>query len=208
LRAQLIQHGIQTAPIKEQHGVAKDAAHQGLIAVINPAKLIMPLEVLISKLDIKRKPCIVLLDEIQDPHNLGAIVRSAAAFGAAGVVLPVGKQAPISGAAVKASVGTIFSIPIAFTESTDVALKALKHRGFRAYALAMKGARDVTKEPFDAPTVIVVGNEGSGIRQHTLAHCDVNLRIPMHHRVESLNAAVSASTALYEWSRQHPEWLK
>lgn len=208
LRAQLVKHTIPMAPLKEQRGVAKDAAHQGLIAVINPAKLVMPLDTLINKLDIKRKPCIVVLDEIQDPHNLGAIIRSAAAFGAAGVVLPVGKQAPINGTAVKASVGTVFSIPVAHTESTDSALKALKHRGFRVYALAMKGAKDLTKETFDAPTVIVVGNEGSGIRSHTLNHCDVNLRIPMHRRVESLNAAVSASSALYEWSRQHPEWLQ
>ena len=83
----------------------------------------------------------------------------------------MGKQAPISGAAVKASVGTIFSIPIAFTESTDAALKALKHRGFRAYGLAMKGARDVTKEPFDAPTDVVF-DEYNVVQPDILVVCD------------------------------------
>ena len=207
MRGILLKNGIPTAPLSKQHGVSMDAAHQGLIAVINPAKLVMPLEKFVNTLDKKSKPCVVLLDEIQDPHNLGAIIRSAAAFGAAGVVVPVGKQVPITGAAVKSSVGTVFSIPIVHADSVDAALWHLKRAGFRVYGLAMKGAKDVTKEKFDAPTVFVVGNEGSGIHPRVLAQCDAKLRIPMHPRVESLNAAVSASTALYQWSVQHPEWL-
>jgi 23S rRNA (guanosine2251-2'-O)-methyltransferase len=207
MRKALQQHDIPTAPIKSQQGVSRDAAHQGVIALINPAKLFVPLDAFLETVDIRRNPCVVVLDELHDPQNLGAIVRSAAAFGAAGVVIPARHQAPVSGAAVKASVGMVFRIPLIVVESAESAVKAFKHRGFISYALAMKGSRDVTKEQFEKPTVFVVGNEGSGVRSQTLGLCDVRLRIPMHPRTESLNAAVSASTVLYQWSMQHPEWL-
>jgi len=80
---------------------------------------------------------------------------------------------------------------------------ALKELGFRAYGLAMRGEKNLAEETFDAPALIIVGNESTGIRQKTLERCDVRLRIPMDPRAESLNASVSAAVALYQWSTRH-----
>ena len=147
---------------------------------------------------------VVILDELNDPHNVGAIIRSAAAFGAAGVLMPPHHQSPVTGAVVKASAGMAFRVPLVRIGNVNYAVAALQKLGFRAYALAMEGSRNIAKERFDAPSVFVVGNEGRGIRQGTAKVCDALLRIPMDERCESLNAAVSAAVVLYAWSAQHP----
>lgn len=202
----LKQYNIPVAPLKDQRGISDDVAHQGVIALIDPTKLMITLQDLLKRLDVDTKPALVLLDELQDPHNVGAIIRSAAAFGCAGVLIPERNQAQLTGAVVKVSAGMAFRIPIVSVGNVNQTLRALKDAGFWTYGLAMDGV-SLSQEKFDAPVVFVIGNEGDGIRTKTLELCDVRLAIPMHARTESLNAAASAAIVLYGWSCQHPEAL-
>jgi 23S rRNA (guanosine2251-2'-O)-methyltransferase len=184
--------------------VGRDTAHQGVIAVINAGSLTTPFSRFMETLKVDDRTLVVLLDELTDPHNVGAIIRSAAAFGAAGVLIPSHNQAPITGTVVKTSAGMAFRIPLVAIGNVNQAVDALKKVGFKTYGLMMDGKTNITDEPFEAPTLVIVGNEGEGIREHTLARCDVKLRIPMDSRAESLNASVSAAVVLYQWSVKHP----
>ncbi len=207
---ELEEYKIPTAYLSKQEAteaVGRDTSHQGVIAVMDPEKLLVPFETFVKSLDVKTSPPLVILGEVQDPHNVGAIIRSAAAFGLAGVLIPEHNQAPVTGAVVKTSAGMAFRIPLIAIGNVNNAVRVLKEKGFWVYGLAMKGARAVSEEPFDAPTVFVIGNEGAGIREKTLEACDVLLTIPMHPRTESLNAAVSAGIAFHAWSVRHPENL-
>jgi 23S rRNA (guanosine2251-2'-O)-methyltransferase len=147
------------------------------------------------------------MGEVQDPHNVGAIIRSAAAFGLAGVLIPEHNQAGVTGAVVKSSAGMAFRIPLVTIGNVNHTIKVLKEKGFWIYGLAMDGTAVLGTDAFDAPAAFVVGNEGAGIREKTLLACDVTLQIPIHARTESLNAAVSSAIVFYEWSRKHPEAL-
>ena len=210
LRDLLTKNQIPTAELKQGQGsemVGRDAAHQGVVALINPAPLLTSLEVFLPGLDMGKKPSVVILGEVQDPHNVGAIIRSAAAFGVSGVLIPEHNQAGVTGAVIKASAGMAFRIPLISIGNVNHAIKVLKDKGFWIYGLAASGKNELGKEKFDAPAAFVVGNEGAGIREKTLAACDIVLNIPMHARTESLNAAVSAAVVLYEWSKHHPEAL-
>lgn len=202
----LAQHKISVAPLKEQRGVSEDVAHQGVIALIDPTKILRTLPEFLCELNVEQKPSLVLLDEIQDPHNVGAIIRSAAAFGCSGVLIPERNQAQLTGAVIKVSAGMAFRMPIISIGNVNQALRALKDIGFWTYGLAMDGT-SLSQETFDAPAVFIVGNEGDGIRTKTLELCDVRIAIPMHSRTESLNAAASTAVVLYEWSKQHTHAL-
>jgi 23S rRNA (guanosine2251-2'-O)-methyltransferase len=180
--------------------VGEETAHQGVIAIMEPAQLVHAFREFVDRLDISERTLLVLLDELTDPQNVGAIIRSAAAFGAAGVLLPVRNQAGLTGAVVKASAGMVFQVPLVELGNVNQAVDALKVRGFRAYALAMQGGTMLANEPFDAPALVIVGNEGRGIRQKTFERADVSLRIPMDPKCESLNASVAAAIVLYEWA--------
>ena len=104
----------------------------------------------------------------------------------------------------KASAGMVFRVPIVSLGNVNQAVDFLKKEfDFRTYGLAMDGSKNIAEEKFDAPALIIVGNEGKGIRQKTLERCDVTLRIPMDPRCESLNASVSAAVVMYEWSKKH-----
>ncbi|MDP1689692.1 MAG: 23S rRNA (guanosine(2251)-2'-O)-methyltransferase RlmB [bacterium] len=210
LRTLLEKNKITTAtlaPGKGKKMVGKDTAHQGIIFTMNPSALLVSLDDFIKTLDIKKNPAVAVLGEVQDPHNVGAIIRSAAAFGLAGVLIPEHNQAGVTGAVVKTSAGMAFRIPLVSIGNVNNTLKVLKEKGFWIYGLAMDGATALGAEAFDAPAAFVVGNEGAGIREKTIQACDVTLSIPMHSRTESLNAAVSAAIVFYEWSRKHPEAL-
>jgi 23S rRNA (guanosine2251-2'-O)-methyltransferase len=183
--------------------VGRETAHQGVIAVTDPGSLLLDFKQFLSELRPTENTMLVLLDELTDPHNVGAIIRSAAAFGAAGVLLPVHNQAPITGTVVKTSAGMAFRVPLVSIGNINQAVDALKKEGFRTYGLVMNGAQNITEEKFAAPALFIVGNEGDGIRQKTMERCDVGLRIPMNARTESLNASVSASVVLYQWSVRH-----
>ena len=148
------------------------------------------------------------MGELQDPHNVGAIIRSAAAFGVSGVLMPEHNQAPITGAVVKVSAGMAFRIPLVRIGNINTVIRDLKERGFWVYGLDGEAKTSIVDESFDAPTVFILGNESKGIREKTAELCDVMLSIPMHPQCESMNVASSTSVALYAWSAKHPNALK
>ena len=210
LRALLAKHQIPASPLATSRGkelAGRDAVHQGVIAVMDPAALLISLDDFLTSLDLSTNPAIAILGEVQDPHNVGAIIRSAAAFGLAGVLVPQHHQAGITGTVVKTSAGMTFRIPLVSIGNVNTTIKMLKEKGFWIYGLAMEGSMPLGTDAFDAPSAFVIGNESAGIRQMTLEHCDVTLSIPMHPRTESLNAAVSAAIVFYAWSMKHPEAL-
>ncbi|HQU08148.1 MAG: 23S rRNA (guanosine(2251)-2'-O)-methyltransferase RlmB [Parcubacteria group bacterium 21-54-25] len=188
--------------------VEKGAVHQGVIGVLDPSALLLPLDTFVQTLDMSTRPALVLLGEVQDPHNVGAIIRSAAAFGVSGVLIPTHNQAGITGAVVKSSAGMVFRVPLVSIGNVNQTVRALKDRGFWVYGLAMKGAHALASEKFDAPALFIMGNEAAGVRAKTLELCDVSLAIHTHSRCESLNVAASAAIVFHTWSTQHPEALE
>lgn len=183
----------------------RDAVHQGIIALIDPAALLVSLDEFMKSIDVSTNPSVAVLAEVQDPHNVGAIIRSAAAFGLSAVLIPEHNTASLTGTVVKTSAGMAFRVPLVRIGNVNHALEVLKKKGFWIYGLAMEGATSLPEEKFDTPAAFVIGNEGAGIREKTLEACDIALSIPMHARTESLNAAVSAAVVFYEWSKRHPE---
>ncbi|KKT58323.1 MAG: rRNA methylase [Candidatus Giovannonibacteria bacterium GW2011_GWA1_44_25] len=143
---------------------------------------------------------LVILGEIQDPQNVGAIIRSAAAFGVAGVLIPEHNQAPITGTVVKVSAGMAFRVPLVSIGNVNTTARDLKERGFWIYGLQGDAPQNIATEKFDAPAVFIFGNEATGIRLKTRELCDILLSIPMNPGCESLNVSASAAVALYAWS--------
>lgn len=145
---------------------------------------------------------VLLLDEIEDPHNFGAILRTAAASGIDAVIVPKHRQAPVSAAVYKTSAGTAGRIPIVRAVNLNQAILKLKENKFWIAGLDMDGDSLLWEQTFDVPMAFVIGNEGRGMRRKTGEHCDFLLSIPMYNGVESLNASVSAALVCYEWRRQ------
>lgn len=156
----------------------------------------------LNTVDTSTYPAILVLDQIEDPGNLGAILRTAAAAGISAVLVPKHGQAPVNAAAYKASAGTAGRIPIVRVGNLNQAIMTLKDEGFWIGGLDMEGEQLLWDLEVDRPLAFVVGNEGQGISKKTLEHCDYRYRIPMENRVESLNASVSAALLCYEWKRK------
>ena len=189
-------------------GISSNAAHQGIVAGIYPEKLTVPYKEFIHSLNITNDTGLLVLGEVQDPHNVGAVIRSAAAFGIKAVLIPPHNQAPITGTVVKVSAGMAFRIPLVTIPNVNTALRDLKDRGFWTYGLAGDGTTSTTSETYPKPSVFVLGNEGSGLRPHTKEVCDDLISIPMHPRCESLNAAAATAIVLASWSTHHEAALK
>lgn len=146
---------------------------------------------------------VVALDGVTDPRNLGAIIRSAAAFGATGVVIPSRRSASMTAAAWKTSAGAAARLPIAMATNLNRALEQASKMGFTIVGLAGEGEVPVSGAPgIDGPLVIVVGSEDEGLARLVREHCDSLISIPIASAVESLNASVAAAIALYEVSQQ------
>jgi len=188
-------------------GLRKDAVHQGIIAAINTNKLLIEYKTFMSTYTITTGTCFLVLGEVQDPHNVGAVIRSAAAFGLAGVLIPPHNQAPVTGTVVKVSAGMAFRIPLIAIRNVNATLRDLKERGCWVYGLAGEGSTSLYDETFSKPTVFVLGNEGAGLRVKTGAVCDSLLSIPIHPRCESLNAAAATAVVLSHWSKQRQQSL-
>lgn len=185
-------------------GVDCEAVHQGVIARVNVSRLMRPYREFADGCSVNRNTVLVLLGEIHDPQNVGAIIRSAAAFGAQGILVPEHHQAQVTGNVVKVSAGMAFRVPLVAVSNVNTTLRDLKERGFWIYGLAGDAEQGIAEESFDAPTVFIFGNESKGIRAKTRELCDILLSIPLNSRCESLNVATSAAIALYVWSTKHP----
>ena len=185
-------------------GMFEDSVHQGVVALIILPKLMRSYKDFIAGLTIGENTALVILGEVQDPHNVGAVIRSAAAFGVAGVLIPEHRQAPVTGTVVKVSAGMAFRVPLVTIGNVNNAVRDLKDKGFWIYGLDGEAKQSVHDETFDKPSAFILGNEATGIREKTLDLCDIPLRIPMHPRAESMNASASAAVALYAWSAKHP----
>ncbi|TIC78893.1 23S rRNA (guanosine(2251)-2'-O)-methyltransferase RlmB [Nocardioides sp. GY 10127] len=178
------------------------AVHQGLAARIPAYEYAHPDDLLDRAKDEGRPPLIVALDSVTDPRNLGAVVRSAAAFGAHGVVIPERRAAGMTASAWKTSAGAAARIPVAQTVNLTRQLKEYQDAGCMVIGLAADGEVGVTGlELADGPLVVVVGSEGNGLSRLVAETCDQLVSIPMANQVESLNAGVAASVALYEVAR-------
>lgn len=156
----------------------------------------------LSGIDLATYPGILLLDEIEDPQNLGAILRTAAAAGINAVLVPKHRQAPVNATVFKTSAGTAGRIPIVRVGNLNQCIMELKETGFWIVGLSADGNTALWDLQVDRPLAFVIGNEGSGIRKKTLEHCDYQISIPMQNKVESLNASVSAALIAYEWRRK------
>src|ERR1035437_6095866 len=154
----LEKHAIPHVPLATNKGkemVGRDASHQGVIAIMDPSALLMSFDDFIATLDTTKNPAIAILGEIHDPHNVGAIIRSAAAFGLSAVLIPEHHQAGVTGVVVKSSAGMAFRIPLVSIGNVNHTIKILKEKGFLIYGLAMDGKRILGIEKFDAPSVFI-----------------------------------------------------
>lgn len=206
LKELIAKSGVPTAPLasgKELRDISGSEAHQGVIGLISLKGLMRQYDEFIKGLQINKNTALVLLDEIQDPHNVGAIIRSAAAFGISGVLIPEHNQAPVTGAVVKVSAGMAFRIPLVSIGNINNTMRDLKKRGFWIYGLDGSAKKSIADEKFDTPTLFILGNESKGIRQKTRELCDELISIPISPRCESLNVAASAAVVLYAWSAKH-----
>ncbi len=175
------------------------AVHQSVAILLPTYEYADVLDVIDDALE--KDQLVVACDQITDPHNLGAIIRSAAAFGAAGVVIPSRRSARMTAAAWKASAGAAARLPVAQVVNLNRALEQFSDAGFTIIGLAGEGEDLITQVRPDAPVVLVVGSEGDGLSRLVKEHCDQLARIPITSAVESLNASVATAIALYEFSR-------
>src|SRR5690606_20586070 len=147
-------------------------------------------------------PILVMLDEINDPHNLGAIARTAECSGVSGIILPERNSSPVTPAAIKSSAGALNHIDVCKTVNMIQAIKKLKDNGFWIVGTSLEAKQSYTTKIYDRPTVLVIGNEGKGMKPSLQKHCDNLVRIPILGKIESLNASVSCGIVLYEALRQ------
>ena len=188
-------------------GVSANAAHQGIVAAIIPDKLMVDYKDFIARLTVGDNTALLILGEVQDPHNVGAVIRSAAAFGLAGVLIPPHNQAPVTGTVIKVSAGMAFRIPLVAISNVNSVARDLQKQGFWIYGLEGNGTVKSTTEQFSKPSAFILGNEGSGLREKTKELCDDLISIPIHPRCESLNAAAATAIVLAAWSTQHQSAL-
>lgn len=184
-----------------------DIVHQGVTAEVSFNKLVVGYKDFVSSLEITEDTNLLVLSEIQDPQNIGAIIRSAVAFGISGILIPQHNQAQISGTVIKVSAGMAFRIPLVQVSNVNNVIRDLKEKGFWIYGLEGESEKNIADEEFDTPTVFVLGNEAKGVREKTKELCDILLSIPMNKKCESLNVAASTAVALYQWSTKHPKAL-
>ena len=143
------------------------------------------------------KPFLIICDEIEDPHNLGAIIRTAEATGVHGVIIPERRSASLNATVAKAACGALEYVPVARVTNIANTIDALKERGVWVFGADMDGD-DYTKTDFDTPCALVIGNEGKGIGALTAKKCDAILSLPILGKINSLNASVAAGILMYE----------
>lgn len=191
----------ETVPRGIIEGIASGHRHQGVIAYVAPVEYV-DLDKVVNEAAAKEAPLLILLDGIEDPHNLGAILRTADAVGADGVLLPRHHSVPLNATVARTSAGAIECVPVARIGNIAQTLKELKKRGFWVYGADMDGDCDYDKANFTGPVVLIIGSEGQGMARLTRENCDTIVSLPMVGKINSLNASVAGAILMYEVSRQ------
>jgi 23S rRNA (guanosine2251-2'-O)-methyltransferase len=175
--------------------------HQGVYARIMAVST-LSLDQLLSRIKAKRDPVLLVLDSIQDPHNLGAISRSASAAGVAGLIVNKDRSAPLGGTAAKISAGALAGLDICQVTNLATTLQRLKKEGFWIFGAAADGEQSLYQIDFSGSVCLVMGGEAKGIRPLVREQCDSLISIPMHGTLDSLNVSVAAGIILFEIVRQ------
>jgi 23S rRNA (guanosine2251-2'-O)-methyltransferase len=194
---------VQTVPRSLIDAEASSGAHQGVLAVVAPIQPIDLVELLALPLAGREPPFFLALDGVEDPHNLGALARSAEAAGCHGLVVPRHRSAPLSAVAVKSSAGALEHLPVAEVPNLARAIEQLRDSG--VWCIGLDGAADASLfdlQLADEPVCIVVGGEGAGLHRLVRDSCDALVRIPMSGQIASLNASVAGALALFEVRRR------
>lgn len=187
---------VRFEPREQLDRAAGAAAHQGVVALGSAAAY--------KKLDevLAGARLLVLLDGVEDPHNLGAIIRTAHAAGADAVCIPERRAAGLSETVEKAAAGALSYLPVVRVGNLNHALEALKKRGFWIYGVDERGAESYDKVEYTHPAALVLGGEGKGLHEQVRKRCDFLVRIPMAGEISSLNVSVAAGVMLFEWRRR------
>jgi 23S rRNA (guanosine2251-2'-O)-methyltransferase len=194
---------VSQASRQEFRELASDATTQGVVAIVRQSKTFVSLDEIVGTAEAKKeKPLILILDSIEDPQNLGALVRTAECAGVHGVVIPKHHAASVTSAVVKASAGATEHMAMAEVTNIVSTMDELKGRGFWTAGVAVEGDTPFTGFDYTTAAAIVIGNEGKGIRRLVREHCDRLVRIPMYGSLGSLNASVAGALVMYEAARQ------
>lgn len=188
-------------PERKLEDLTLGGVHQGLVALVAPIHYLELNSWLESVKDIEN-PCVLLLDELEDPHNVGAIIRTAVAAGVHGIIMPKHRQAPLAGAAYKSSAGLMDKIPLIRVTNVNDSIRTLKENKFWIVGLDQNAKETIWSQDLDMSTCFIIGSEGDGMRLKTKELCDFLVNIPMDKKAESLNASVSAAVVMYEWKRR------
>lgn len=187
---------IDRMDLKTMDRLTREANHQGVLAKAQPVRL-MKLSSAVYEAEGKKKDLWLAVDEMTDPQNLGAIIRSAACLGFSTIILPQRRTVGLTSAVYKVACGAVESVNIVEVANLSNALLDLKEEGFWIYGADMDG-QPITQTEYASPAVLVIGSEGTGIREKTAEHCDQIISIPQQGGVESLNAAAAASIIMYD----------
>ncbi len=193
---------VRAAPRAKLDRLAGTDRHQGVVAVVADYRYAELAEVLERAGASGRPALLVVLDGVEDPHNLGAIIRSAHALGAHGVVISRDRAVGVTPAVAKASAGAVERCPVARVVNVSKAIQDLKAAGLWSVALAQDATRSLATLELVGPTALVLGSEGEGLRPLVRRSCDLEAAIPMQGELESLSVSAAAAVALYEVARQ------
>ena len=194
---------VQTVPRSVIDAEARSGAHQGVLAIVAPIQPVDLVELLAVPLAGREPPFFLALDGVEDPHNLGALARSAEAAGCHGLIVPRHRSAPLSAVAVKTSAGALEHLPVAEVPNLARAVDQLRDAG--VWCIGLDGTAEASLfdlQLADEPVCVVVGSEGTGLHRLVRDACDALVRIPMSGRIESLNASVAGALALFEVRRR------
>ncbi|MBU0485975.1 MAG: 23S rRNA (guanosine(2251)-2'-O)-methyltransferase RlmB [Proteobacteria bacterium] len=184
-------------------GGSKKVNHQGVLAKISLATTIS-LQELLNRTSNYDAPLVLALDSVQDPHNLGAIIRSGAAAGVAGIIITKDRSAPLSGTVAKVSAGGLAHVNICQVTNLATTLNTLKEKGFWIFGADKEKGQSLYETDFTGPTCLIIGGENKGMRPLIKEQCDFLVTIPMKGELDSLNAAVAAGIIIFEMTRPKP----
>ncbi len=183
-------------------GMSRTGNHQGVIAVAAVRAYAQVADILAAARERGEPPLVVVCDELSDPHNLGAVIRTAECAGAHGVVIPKRRSAGLTAIVGKTSAGAVSYLPVARVPNLTALLKDLKREGLWIYGTAADGTTPLYDADLTGPAAIVIGSEGDGMSRLVREQCDFLLSIPMRGKINSLNASTAAAVVLYEAVRQ------